>query len=90
MYCFACWLFESELRERNEPNWITIGVSNWKKGLEKIKKHYKSTQHKYAECAREHFLQIDRHVDVLLDKSREEEFTRRQQEIKTNRSTLHD
>ena len=37
MYCFACRLFESELRKRNEPNWISIGVCNWKKGLEKNK-----------------------------------------------------
>ena len=66
MYCFACRLFENDIRERNEPNWISIGVSNWKKGLEKIKNHYKSTQHK---CAREHFLQNDRHIDVLLDKN---------------------
>ena len=88
MYCFACRLFESELRERNEPNWMTIGVCNWKKALEKIKNHYRSTQHKYAESAREHFLKIDRHIDVLLDKSREEEFTRRQQEIDKNRRYL--
>ena len=38
MYCFVCRLFESEVRERNEPNWITIGICNWKKGLEN---HYK-------------------------------------------------
>ena len=31
---------------------------------------------------------IDRHVDVLLDKSREEEFMRRQQEIEKNRRYL--
>jgi len=81
-------LFESELRDRNEPNWISVGVCNWKKALQKIKNHHKSTQHKYAESAREHFLQIHRHVDVLLDKSREEEFTRRQQEIEANRRYL--
>ena len=90
MYCFACRLFESELRERNEPNWMTIGVCNWKKALEKIKNHYRRTQHKYAESAREHFLKIDRHIDVLLDKSREEEFTRRQQELIRIVATLHD
>lgn len=88
MYCFACRLFENELRKRNEPNWISVGVCNWKKGLEKIKNHYKSVQHKCAESAREHFLQKDRHIDVLLDKSREEEVTRRQQEIEKNRCYL--
>ena len=37
MYCLSCRLFESELTDKNEPNWIRIGVSNWKKGVEKIK-----------------------------------------------------
>ena len=87
-YCSACRLFESELRERNEPNWMTIGVCNWKKALEKIKNHYRSTQHKCAESARVQFLRIGRHVDVMLDKSREEEFTRRQQEVEMNRCYL--
>ena len=29
MYCLSCRLFESELADKNEPNWIRIGVSNW-------------------------------------------------------------
>lgn len=39
MYCLSCHLFESELKlnfnDKNEPNWIQIGISNWKKGVEK-------------------------------------------------------
>ena len=35
MYCFVCRLFESEVRERNESSWISIGICNWKKALEK-------------------------------------------------------
>ena len=38
MYCFVCRLFKSEVRERNESNWISIGICSWKKALEKIKK----------------------------------------------------
>ena len=54
----------------------------------KIKNHYKNTQHKCAESAHAHFLWIDRHMDVMLDKSREEEFTKRQQEVELNRCYL--
>ena len=87
MYCFVCRLFESEVRERNESNWISIGICNWKKALEKIKNHYKSTQHKSAESARAHFLQRDKHIDVMLDSSLEE-LTRKQREIEMNRRYL--
>ena len=38
MYCFACRLFESELREKNEPNWIRIGVCNWEESSGKDQK----------------------------------------------------
>ena len=65
MYCFACRLFESELREKNEPNWIKLGVCNWKKALEKIRNHYKSIQHKNAENARVSFLRTSSHIDVI-------------------------
>ena len=78
MYCFVCHLFESEVRDRDESNWISIGICSWKKALEKIKNHYKSTQHKSSESARARFLQGGKHIDVILDSSREEELTRKQ------------
>ena len=83
-----CSLFESEVRERNESNWISIEICNWKKALAKIKSHYKSAQHKSSESARARFLQRDKHIDVMLDSSREEELTRKQREIEMNRCYL--
>ena len=87
MYCFACRLFESELREKNKPNWIRIGLWNWKKALEKIRYHYKSIQHKNAENSLVSFLRTSSHIDVMLDRGREEELSR-QQEIEENRRYL--
>ena len=81
-------MFESELREKNEPNWIKLGVCNWKKALEKIRNHYKSIQHKNAENARVSFLRTSSHIDVMLDRGREEKLSRQQQEIEENRLYL--
>lgn len=65
-----CSLFESEVRERNESNWIGIEICNWKKALAKIKKnYYKSAQHKSSESAHACFLLRDKHIDVMLDSS---------------------
>ena len=88
MYCFLCRLFVTEQVEKSESNWISIGVCNWKKGVEKIKKHFKSSQHKSAENAHVHYLQTSRHIDVMLDKNREEVLTKRQQEVENNRCYL--
>ena len=85
--CLPCCLFKSELADKNEPNWIRIGVCNWKKGVEKTKNHYKSKQHKNAESARESFL-TSRHIDVMLVSGREQELTRRQREVEENKQYL--
>ena len=77
----------ANLNDNNEPNWIRIGVSNWKKGVEKIKHHYKGKQHKNAEIACENFLS-SRHIDVMLVSGREQELTMRQQEAEESRQYL--
>ena len=77
-YSIVCHLFESEVRDRNESNWISIGICSWKKALGKIKDHYKSTQHKSSESTRARFLQGGKHIVVILDSSREEELIRKQ------------
>ena len=88
MFCFVCRLFENESREKNERNWISIGVSNWKKGIEKIRSHSKCKQHKSAESAHIHYLHTKQHVDVMLDHNRAELLSSKQREIENNRHYL--
>ena len=88
MYCLACRLFTTELTEKNERNWISTGVCNWKKGVEKIKNHFKCKQHKNAVGAQIHYLSTNSHVDIMLDRNCKELLSKRQQEVANNRRYL--
>lgn len=44
-FCYSCRLFCHEKSGRGEENFTKIGVSNWKKALEKFRKHEKSEMH---------------------------------------------
>ena len=72
MYCFSCRLFDVNT---NEPKWSHHGIQNWKKALEKIKKHQQSRHHINAELSRIQFLQSNHHIDVMVDRSRQEELS---------------
>ena len=55
MYCMYCRLFGRE-EGKDEQHWARVGVCNWKKATEKIRKHHKSLQHRLAHGACESFL----------------------------------
>lgn len=82
MYCFSCRLFDVNTNESHH------GIHNWKKALEKIKKHQQSKHHINAESSRIQFLQSNRHIDVMVDRSRQEELCRLEQERIKNRQYL--
>lgn len=44
-FCYSCRFFCHEKSSRGEENFTKIGVSNWKKALEKFRKHEKSEMH---------------------------------------------
>ena len=45
MFCFCCWLFPCKSDKGYENNWSELGVSNFRKGLEKINTHENSLLH---------------------------------------------
>lgn len=49
MFCFPCFLFRSVSQHNYQWSDPSKGVSNFRKGLEKIVKHEKSDEHKTAE-----------------------------------------
>ena len=85
MYCFSCRLFDVNT---NEPKWSHHGIQNWKKALEKIKKHQQSRHHINAESSRIQFLQSNRHIDVMVDRSRQEELCCLEHAGKNKESTI--
>ena len=51
MFCFCCWLFTAKSDNAYEGNWCDEGITNFKKGTEKIKKH---------ECTKLHCISLAR------------------------------
>ena len=45
MFGFCCWLFPCKSDKGYENNWSELGVSNFRKGLEKINTHENSLLH---------------------------------------------
>jgi hypothetical protein len=45
IYCFACSKFQAAVDARKSGEFIDKGIQNWKKALEKCKKHSKSANH---------------------------------------------
>eukprot|EP00794_Sanderia_malayensis_P016611 gene16611-18300_t len=45
MFCFCCWLFPCISEKDLEKNWSQIGVTNFKKGIEKIRAHEDTRLH---------------------------------------------
>ena len=84
MYCFSCHLFDVNT---NEPKWSHYGIQNWKKALEK-NKYQQSRHHINAESSLIQFLQSNRHIDVMVDRSRQEELCCLEQERIKNRQYL--
>ena len=71
MFCFCCWLFPNFNDKSFEKNWSDprFGVSNYKKGLEKIKSHENSLLHCISLAQWKSFtkrLNINATIDVSL------------------------
>ena len=78
MFCFCCWLFPCTSCQGYENNWSEVGVSNFKKGLEKISGHENSVSHctslahwKSFEYRLSTGKTIDAHLQEQLDRERE-------------------
>ena len=78
MFCFCFWLFPCESSKGYENNWSEVGVSNFKKGLEKISGHENSVLHctslaqwKSFEYRLSTGKTIDAHLQEQLDRERE-------------------
>ena len=77
MFCFCCWLFPCESSKGYENNWSEVGVSNFRKGLEKISGHENSVLHctslahwKSFEYRLSTGKTIDAHLEEQLDTER--------------------
>ena len=85
MFCLACFLFSpqssiSSGRFRYSVEWSNSGVSNWKKGAEKIKEHEMSEGHQFC-CTRWQSFTSDTRIDQLMDKERAREAQRRKEQV---------
>ena len=83
MYCFSCWLFSNPNDAHYEGNWAEVkkGVSNFQKGLEKIRSHEKTDIHLNTYTKWKGFLSGQSRVDKELKHQRD-------MEIEKNRKIL--
>ena len=67
--------------------WSNSGVSNWKKGAEKIKEHEMSEGHQFC-CTRWQSFTSDTRINQLMDKERAREAQRQKEQVEKNKSIL--
>ena len=92
MMCLPCFLFASETsgvsgKYRYSKEWSEDGVSNWKKGLEKLCEHEKSESHQICSEKLEN-LQCGVPIDEVIDRQRALATQKSHEKILRNKAIL--
>ena len=77
-------MFGSAVAHTSEDNWVSVGVNNWKKGIEKVKSHEQSHVHIEAAIAHMNFVSKGSVTDQISN----EAAAQKQIEIRENRELL--
>ena len=92
MMCLPCFLFASETsgvsgKYRYSKEWSEDGISNWKKGLEKLYEHEKSESHQICSEKLEN-LQCGVPIDEVIDRQRALATQKSHEKILRNKAIL--